>query len=57
MTSVSLDEREAVRVQVLVGDDVVVDALLLEPVEEMGVGVVLVERPSRGRRARNGIAP
>jgi len=34
----------AVLVQVLVGDHVIVDALAVEPVKQMRVGIVLVER-------------
>ena len=34
----------AVLVQILIGDDVVVDALVIEPVEEMRIGIVLIER-------------
>ena len=36
-------ELEALFVQILIGDDVVVDAAMIEPIEEMGIGVVLVE--------------
>ena len=35
------EELEALAMKVLIGDDVVVDALMIEPVEEMGVGIVL----------------
>ncbi len=38
------DEIEPVGMQVLVGDDVVIDALVVQPIEEMGVGIVLIER-------------
>ena len=39
-----LEQRIALAMQVLVGDHVVVDAVVIEPVEEVGVGIVLIER-------------
>ena len=33
----------AVIMQILIGDEIVVDALVIEPVIEVGVGIVLIE--------------
>ena len=36
-------ELDALFMQILIGDDVVVDAAMIEPIEEMGIGIVLIE--------------
>ncbi len=49
---VIFDQVIAFGVQVFIGDDVILDRLMVEPIEEMRVGVVLPQRRSMAAEPR-----